>query len=560
MLSVNRSHGRQAALARSEQVAEEHKNYQEQTRTLANAIETLEKQIIEKRIVVEKLDEIEKIEDALANIRAEQKRVLENLENVQNAHKEIEALKPKVLVQDKLEGELAALREKIAVSRAVETQMKSLDERIERLRNSYRSNSDQLKEAEAKAKSASDITALEKRDADLINQLANLRAKLESDQKFQSEIKNGLCPILSEKCLNLKDGKSLAEFLSTQFSDITSQIALCETEKASLTANLKLARDGERVAATISGLKHREAELKTEGTHLSAERRQLEDQIAGLAELEKQQAQTEAELISLGDPKSRIRYLENETGREMEFRESLTKIESNLERLESEKSVLVEELDEHQDLIGNGYDKVLHAAEKAALHEAEKHHAEKRGTLEAARQREKQLADEMKLFAEMRKSLQNELREKERLESVAEATAFIRDTLKEAAPRVARNYVHHVSLEANQMFREITGNGERTLKWADDYSIRLEEDGYERPFQSLSGGEQMAAALSIRLALLKQLTDIRIAFFDEPTTNMDAERRENLAQQISRITHFDQLFVISHDDTFDGSVDNVISI
>ena len=41
---------------------------------------------------------------------------------------------------------------------------------------------------------------------------------------------------------------------------------------------------------------------------------------------------------------------------------------------------------------------------------------------------------------------------------------------------------------------------------------------------------------------------------------MDAERRENLAMQISRITHFDQLFVISHDDTFEGYVDNVISI
>ncbi len=94
----------------------------------------------------------------------------------------------------------------------------------------------------------------------------------------------------------------------------------------------------------------------------------------------------------------------------------------------------------------------------------------------------------------------------------------------------------------------------------EDYAIMLEEDGYERPFQSLSGGEQMAAALSVRLALLKQLTDIRIAFFDEPTTNMDAERRENLAMQISRITHFDQLFVISHDETFDSYVDQVVSV
>ena len=70
----------------------------------------------------------------------------------------------------------------------------------------------------------------------------------------------------------------------------------------------------------------------------------------------------------------------------------------------------------------------------------------------------------------------------------------------------------------------------------------------------------MAAALSIRLAILKQLSDIRIAFFDEPTTNMDAERRENLAQQISQIKNFDQLFVISHDDTFENYVDSSLHL
>jgi hypothetical protein len=42
--------------------------------------------------------------------------------------------------------------------------------------------------------------------------------------------------------------------------------------------------------------------------------------------------------------------------------------------------------------------------------------------------------------------------EKDRLEKVGEATTFIRETLKEAAPRVAKNYVFHVSMEANQMF------------------------------------------------------------------------------------------------------------
>ena len=135
--------------------------------------------------------------------------------------------------------------------------------------------------------------------------------------------------------------------------------------------------------------------------------------------------------------------------------------------------------------------------------------------------------------------------------------------LKEAAPRVARNYVYHISLEANQMFREITGNAERTLKWTEDYGIELEEGGHERPFVNLSGGEQMAAALSVRLALFKQLSDVRLAFFDEPTTNMDLERRERLAEQISHITEkqtFDQLFVISHDDTFENFADHTLDL
>ena len=41
---------------------------------------------------------------------------------------------------------------------------------------------------------------------------------------------------------------------------------------------------------------------------------------------------------------------------------------------------------------------------------------------------------------------------------------------------------------------------------------------------------------------------------------MDEERRRNLAQQIGRIKDFDQLFVISHDDAFEGFTDRVVSV
>jgi exonuclease SbcC len=70
----------------------------------------------------------------------------------------------------------------------------------------------------------------------------------------------------------------------------------------------------------------------------------------------------------------------------------------------------------------------------------------------------------------------------------------------------------------------------------------------------------MCAALAVRLALLKVLADVDIAFFDEPTTNMDRPRRQGLAEAIGRIKTFQQLFVISHDDTFEQLTENVIMV
>jgi exonuclease SbcC len=100
----------------------------------------------------------------------------------------------------------------------------------------------------------------------------------------------------------------------------------------------------------------------------------------------------------------------------------------------------------------------------------------------------------------------------------------------------------------------------RSLAWNADYSISLEVDGRVRTFSQLSGGEQMSAALSVRLALLREMSSIDIAFFDEPTANLDEPRREALARQILNVRGFRQLFVISHDDTFEQATQNLIRV
>ncbi len=448
-----------------------------------------------------------------------------------------------------------------------------------------------------------------------------MQAALERDEKFQNEIKNGLCPILSQKCLNLSDGQTLEGFVTSQFTEVRSKIAALRVESEKVGAALRSFREAEAFAARLDAYKAREAELANEGTDLNNEIEnlgsELKEHSVEAGELEK----AIAELKGLADPRGRIKLLESEVLREPELRQSISKIESNIERLESERRINVEKLENYKDLdqllaeaaetrdrtaearktflandelarsigdkeaewlnanteltrsadvlaiatqvldqAGKSYDRAVHAAVTAELIALQNRQIETQAHLETARNREQILGQEIARLSETRVVLKHEMQERERLEKVREATEFIRSTLKEAAPRVARNYVFLVSVEANQLFREITGNAESTLKWGEDYGISLEEGGYDRPFLNLSGGEQMAAALAVRLALLKQLSDIRIAFFDEPTTNMDAERRENLAMQISQIKHFDQLFVISHDDTFESYVDNHIRV
>lgn len=434
-------------------------------------------------------------------------------------------------------------------------------------------------------------------------------------------LKNHFCPILSQKCLNLETGKASNAVVAAQTSAAKAQIEQLETEAKQVSKNLAKARAAEKVSAALPTLNQLKSEVTGEGTKLREEQEEWRKRAVNAEKIKQSIANIESQLKSLDDPRAKLKAFEIEAAREAATREKSAEIERKLTKLESEKKDLsaavskYETLDaewknlsaerdrtenSHREFISNeaaakllpererayvnaaqelekikkeletaarefenaskDYDRERHLSEKAQLLDAEKRFAETKARLEEIERRRGELESELKRLTEIRAQMQAEFAEKERLEKIAETTEFIRDTLKEAAPRVARNYVHYVSLEANQMFREISGSAERTLRWTEDYGIVLEENGYERPFVNLSGGEQMAAALSVRLALLKQLSDIRLAFFDEPTTNMDAERRENLATQIGNIKHFDQLFVISHDDTFEGYVDNVVSV
>ncbi len=148
----------------------------------------------------------------------------------------------------------------------------------------------------------------------------------------------------------------------------------------------------------------------------------------------------------------------------------------------------------------------------------------------------------------------------DRLKAQEELLRFLRSVVQEAGPHVTKALVQQISFSANQLFGQIMEDYTRTLHWQEDYGIVLEVDGRERTFSQLSGGEQMSAALAVRLALLQEMSSIGVAFFDEPTTNLDETRRGSLARQIVGVRGFEQLFIISHDDSFEQATEKLIRI
>lgn len=574
------------------------------------------------RSALEKLRvEIARIDTALTAVKADLRHFDEDLQESHRASVQLAEISNLVIKQAELEKHLSDLRSALAGAKVRLESAEAIRKKLAALREEYRSVSEQLQAAEKSAAAGAELETLRTREGEIIRSLASLTAELEHRERLQAEIKNGLCPILSEKCLNLKPGQTLEGFIATRFDTLRAEIKALSGEQAKIEAQRAHAEQAEKASHLITPLRERLSRIEHDGKALADELSELSKTSDEVVALESEIAAILKELEELADPRAVASALESQIRREPEIREKISIAEKNLEKLEAERLEILEQMElyagfeerlaeaiKEKDETEDAYKQYL-ANEKAArlaadrrsklsaarealeaaevayrnaaerLAEAEKKfnkdlldklrsdflEIQKKRSADAARlefmeRRAAEISERLAKISQIREDLKGRYGERERLSKIKATTEFIRETLRDAAPLVARNYVFHVSAEANNLFREITGAAERTLKWTEDYSIIVEEDGFIRPFALLSGGEQMAAALSVRLALLKQLSGIRIAFFDEPTTNLDADRRENLAMQIGAIRHFDQLFVISHDDTFEGYFDHEIRI
>ena len=178
--------------------------------------------------------------------------------------------------------------------------------------------------------------------------------------------------------------------------------------------------------------------------------------------------------------------------------------------------------------------------------------------IEEYKKRVDEILDKLEKLKITKENLQNNLEKIRAMNFIKDLSEKIRNYYNIAGPKITEVLLKHINAEATNHYRSIMEDPNVILTWEEDFLIKIKTNQNEKEFTQLSGGEQMTAALAVRLAILNVLSNAEFAFFDEPTMNLDPEKRENLAKIIPRIKGFKQLFLITHDDTFEENVDNVI--
>ena len=283
---------------------------------------------------------------------------------------------------------------------------------------------------------------------------------------------------------------------------------------------------------------------------------QIEKKLHAYVNLDTEFAE-QREVLAANQPDHR-RYLEH-----LKTAQSLPELSAKLETLSAEKGdVEIQQRKVRSDLTHaeGDYDQEGHQDLMEEHAELTREQAALSERLGLQREHLRKVEDEIGGLQQLQVDSREVEQEREVLNELSTALEFIRKTIREAGPYVTRVLVYTISAEADRIFGDIMNDHTMRLHWGEDYAITIEQRGNERDFSQLSGGEKMAAALAVRLALLREMSDIRLAFFDEPTAHLDDERRDNLATQITQIKGFHQLFVISHDDTFERETHHVLRV
>ncbi|MGD1860408.1 MAG: SMC family ATPase [Leptolyngbyaceae cyanobacterium] len=572
--------------------------------TAQQEIAQLQPQVQEQTNLEAELKDLQEQQTALAQVRGElqasEKQVNQQVKQIQRLTQEMEKLQeltatvatlPKVEQQrDRLQQQLSRLE----AARQFEAELRQLVQRGQTTRDRYKTQAEAAIATLAELQqsipllSADAITTLQGAletgvqvnqemlieveqiltDLSAQTDAATLQSQLQQAQKQLAELSKQQATLdtLPDKQQQLMQLQAQQATLSQRTAVLQSQLAAAatlQTQVASVQSTLTKLEDPKGRCAVLTRSRQQQPTVQKRYDQMQTAQAGIQQQITELAAHLDTFAELDAAIATQTQLKQThqagyLQYLQHERAAQDEARvtQELATAQQTLAHQQQALTQVQTQLDQAQAEFDPQQAQQVDAQYQTQRSERDR----LAGGLPAQQQMLQELQrqiDELQSLAEKRDAAIADRKHRDRIKRFVN---FARKAYKEAGPRITERYVQQISREGDRLFRDLINRPNVALTWTRDYEILVQEGPNTRRFVNLSGGEQMCAALAVRLALLKVLADIDIAFFDEPTTNMDRPRRESLAEAIARIRSFNQLFVISHDDSFDKVSENVIVV
>lgn len=467
-------------------------------------------------------------------------------------------------------------------TREVEKTGKQLTEEESRIKN----NQQALSADESLNKTAARLPELRKEVEKLRSTQGLLEGQRAGLQEGQEKLAEGFCPFFKEQCQNIA-GKAPRDVFSARLEELDKEGPALAKRLAGLSREIETA---EKARQGLESLKVRAQELEKQLNALAKRRDENHKRQRALEGAEKQRAEAEKQAGARQEDLRKYRTLDAEITRIEKARiehqaardafvanqkdalnltnrrESLQKMQELFSELQETLAAQQQELAE----LDKDYDLKRHTEVRLAKEQLLTEVATIKQKITDLRKDRLRLAEELAKLNKIKEKIRTWLAEKKIFAAKEELVKFLRSKIfNHVSAQLSERFREEISLRADRIYRNIAETDEE-LHWGDKYQIVLRDmqDGEirERTDDQLSGGQTMSAVVSLRLALL-QTIGARVAFFDEPTSNLDAARRDNLAQAFRAIDvgreevtehWYDQLFLISHDVAFTEVTDQII--
>ncbi|WP_208678969.1 AAA family ATPase [Synechococcus elongatus] len=416
-----------------------------------------------------------------------------------------------------------------------------------------------------------------------------LARQLDDQQSFFAQLGGGDRPALSQQLQQQQQTLSQLRQLEKQVDQqglLEQQLQKLQTEQQALEQERRqISTELQAAPAVIAAIAQAEAELQALGDprrELQLLRSQLQAGAAVASQLEQnqaQQAQLQPQIQPLQDRLEALAELESQLHQAEQARQlatedyrrylqaesvsqQLPEREAQLQRSTEQLAQIQAEWQTLNEAIAAepALDPGILAAAEQTWQALEGECQRLTGALPGLEQEQQRLQTELSRRQAAAHDLAEQQQQLQQHQAIGQFIETARRIYNQSGPRMSRYFIGEISREGDRLYRELLARPGVALDWTEDYEIRVQEGGRWRPFKTLSGGEQMCAALAVRLALLRVIGQCPIAFFDEPTTNMDLQRRRQMADAIGNLQSFRQLFVISHDDTFEHLTENIVRV